>query len=118
MTRYNINVRKNDMTPKNIYQSHWTKEKIKAFRATYRLSQHQLAMLIETPQQRVSEWENGVHNMKRSYSKLLDQLEGQLARLKKQAGTSKKKYYDLMFRAFGVDLGQSPGRPLKEKEVA
>ena len=94
--------------PKNIYYSHWTADRIKEFRMKYLLSQAKLARLLEIPQQRVSEWECGIHGMKRLSSKFMDQLEQKIRPIRNAAGRDHEKYKQLLIREFGISA-EAPG---------
>lgn len=87
-----------------IYKSPWTPDRIRETRKTYRLSQANLALLLGTPQQRVSEWEGGIHGMKQAYSRLVDLLTDKLRPMRAQAGANLEKYADMIFQGFGVRL--------------
>ncbi len=91
---------------RTIYKTSWTPTRIKEFRKDNFLSQENLAQLLTSPQQRVSEWEKGLHAMKRPYSLLFDIMSEKIAAIKIQANGSEAKYRRLMLESFGVKLSE------------
>ncbi len=74
------------------------------FRKKTFLIQADLAYLLKTTQQRVNEWEQGTHAMKRAYTSLMNDLEQKVLGLRRRAGTNGAKYADLMLKEFGIEI--------------
>lgn len=91
---------------REIFKSQWTPEKLRKFRETNYLTQRQLASMLMAPQQRVSEWETGLHGMKRPYSLLMDSLANKLTMLKREANLSHKKFAALVKSEYGITIQQ------------
>lgn len=94
----------------NVYKSHWTAEKLKMFRKEFLLNQTNLALLLGTPQQRISEWEVGMHSMKQAYTRLMDNLKERLVAILRQALEDEAEYRRLVMKSFGVELKGTSGR--------
>jgi DNA-binding transcriptional regulator YiaG len=88
---------------KKIYQTHWTPKQIKMFREENLLTQLHLAILLNTCQQRISEWEMGIHSVKRAYSTLLDQVREKVERIHRGSGSA-FNYKSAMKQQCGIDL--------------
>lgn len=89
---------------KVVFKTPWTPEALKQFRKKTFLIQADLAFLLKTTQQRVNEWENGKHGMKRAYTYLMNELEQKVISLRRRAGANNQKYADLMLKEFGVEI--------------
>lgn len=88
------------------FQTPWTPEALKAFRKKYWLIQADIAFLLKTSQQRVNEWENGRHSMKRAYTHLMNEVEQKVAGVRRRCGANNKKYEELMLKEFGIEVKQ------------
>lgn len=86
------------------FKTPWTPEALKQFRKKTFLIQADLAFLLKTTQQRVNEWEQGRHAMKRAYTSLMNELEQKIMSLRRRAGTNNQKYADMMLKEFGVEV--------------
>jgi transcriptional regulator with XRE-family HTH domain len=91
-----------------VFTSPWTPEKIWTFRETYNLTQTNLAALLRTKQQRISEWEMGIHGMKGKYSIRFDVLDWELAALHSQADHNQLKFNVLIKEKYGVVIYEEP----------
>lgn len=97
------------------FQTTWTAEKIKQMRAQYSLSQHSLALLLRTPQQRISEWESGRHTMRRLYSEALTSLDEKLMKIQNRTRTT-KGFHEQIAEVFGVQLEKKRCSSLSKKK--
>jgi len=87
-----------------VFRSHWTPEALKQFRKKTFLIQTDLACLLKTSQQRINEWEQGQHSMKRAYTHMMDEVAEKVLALRRRAGTNNTKYAELMLSTFGIEL--------------
>lgn len=65
------------------YETRWTPRLIQDLRAKHNLTQGNLARLLGTAQQRVAEWEKGIHSPRRSFSEAMTLLEDRLDEIQK-----------------------------------
>lgn len=86
-----------------IFRSPWNHTAIKQFRNDHLLSQVNLASILQTTQQRISEWEQGRHKMKRAWSTLFTNAASQIYALRKSARTY-ATYRRHMKELFGVEV--------------
>lgn len=103
------------------FKTPWTPEALKQFRKKTFLIQADLAFLLKTTQQRVNEWEQGRHSMKRAYTSLMNELEQKVISLRRRAGANNQKYADLMLKEFGVEIKEEKWKSSlggKKKSVA
>ena len=86
------------------FRTPWTPDMLRNFRKKTGLIQADLAFLLNTTQQRVNEWEQGRHSMKRAYTALMNDLENKLLALRRRCGTNTKKYEELMLKEYGIEV--------------
>lgn len=89
---------------KVVFKSQWTPEALKDFRKKTSLIQSDLAFLLKTTQQRVNEWEQGRHSMKRAYTTLMNEVAERVLGARRRAGKDNKKYEQIMLKEFGIEL--------------
>jgi transcriptional regulator with XRE-family HTH domain len=102
---------------KKKFKTPWTPEKIKRIRTKNKISQIQLAKLIPCPQQRISEWELGIHSPGPSNSARLSEIHGLLHAFRQKAHRKRNMFMNLVRKNLGIDLRKKKRRTKAEMAV-